>query len=737
MPAPAPPSGAVLPLARRARWRALIGLGVIGLFLLATGLLALHNTREIATAEGCVAHTHAVRFEVEALLSAVQEAETGARGFLITGRDDYLDPYRRARATVKGRASEIANLVVDNPVQERDLAEVRRLVDIRLEDMQAAIAARHDDPDPRRGFEAARRRILLDGGQETMDALRGVVAAMDQRERALLLAREAESGARYRVAVATTLLSLGLGLLLVGMLFALGRRLFAAQQRAAAALFREREQLRTTLTSIGDGVIVTDAQGRVTLMNDEARTLTGWPDDPLGRPLDEVFQILNETTRQRLASPVDTVIRDGVVVSLANPTLLLARDGTELPIGDSGAPIRDEEGAVVGVVLVFRDIRDQRRTEEDLREQDRRKSEFLAVLSHELRNPLAPITNSLHVIDHAPAGSAQVQRAQAVIRRQVAQLARLIDDLLDVTRIARNKIELRCERLDLDEIARRTVEDHRALFDQREVRLAYAPAPERVWVHGDGNRLVQAIGNLLQNAAKFTPGGGTTRVSVSADRAGERAILQVADSGAGIDGEMLARLFQPFVQADTTLVRSKGGLGLGLALVKGIVELHGGDVRVDSGGPGQGAEFVVRLPLDPTPAAGRSEARPPPRHLPRRVLIIEDNIDAAESMRDVLALAGHEIAMAHDGRDGLAKARELRPEFIVCDIGLPGLDGFEVARTLRADATFAHTLLVALSGYAQPEDVSRATTAGFDLHLAKPPNLKRLAEILAAPPKHA
>ena len=537
--------------------------------------------------------------------------------------------------------------------------------------------------------------------------------------------------------VATTLLSLGLGLLLVGMLFALGRRLFAAQQRAAAALFREREQLRTTLTSIGDGVIVTDAQGRVTLMNDEARTLTGWPDDPLGRPLDEVFQILNETTRQRLASPVDTVIRDGVVVSLANPTLLLARDGTELPIGDSGAPIRDEEGAVVGVVLVFRDIRDQRRTEEDLREQDRRKSEFLAVLSHELRNPLAPITNSLHVIDHAPAGSAQVQRAQAVIRRQVAQLARLIDDLLDVTRIARNKIELRCERLDLDEIARRTVEDHRALFDQREVRLAYAPAPERVWVHGDGNRLVQAIGNLLQNAAKFTPGGGTTRVSVSADRAGERAILQVADSGAGIDGEMLARLFQPFVQADTTLVRSKGGLGLGLALVKGIVELHGGDVRVDSGGPGQGAEFVVRLPLDPTPAAGRSEARPPPRHLPRRVLIIEDNIDAAESMRDVLALAGHEIAMAHDGRDGLAKARELRPEFIVCDIGLPGLDGFEVARTLRADATFAHTLLVALSGYAQPEDVSRATTAGFDLHLAKPPNLKRLAEILAAPPKHA
>ncbi|MBI5548982.1 MAG: hybrid sensor histidine kinase/response regulator, partial [Deltaproteobacteria bacterium] len=307
-----------------------------------------------------------------------------------------------------------------------------------------------------------------------------------------------------------------------------------------------------------------------------------------------------------------------------------------------------------------------------LLEADRRKNEFLAVLSHELRNPLAPIKSSIFILNRAEPGGDQARRAQAVIERQVDLLAHLVDDLLDVTRITRNKIQLQKQPLELNELVHRTMEDHRALFEKSEVCLELAPAPEPIFVSGDWSRLAQVLGNLLQNAAKFTVRGGITRVIVSRDLQAMRAVIRVADTGAGMAPAMLSRLFQPFMQADTTLDRGKGGLGLGLALVKGIVELHGGEIAAHSAGLGKGAEFVVRLPLAQATAAhgrGAPQAARPSR---RRVLIIEDNVDAADSLRDVLEFGEHEVAVAHDGREGLTKARELRPEVVLCDIGLPG-----------------------------------------------------------------
>jgi two-component system CheB/CheR fusion protein len=241
------------------------------------------------------------------------------------------------------------------------------------------------------------------------------------------------------------------------------------------------------------------------------------------------------------------------------------------------------------------------------------------------------------------------------------------------------------------------------------------------------------IGNLLQNAAKFTGRGGKTRIIVSADATEKRAVIQVADTGVGMAPSMIARLFQPFAQADSTLDRSKGGLGLGLALAKGLVDLHGGDITAHSAGLGQGAEFVVRLPLAakdavaPRPAAAASKGR-------RRVLIIEDNVDAADSLRDVLAFGDHEVEVAYNGPQGIAKAQEFRPDVVFCDIGLPIMDGYEVARALRADDTLKGAFLVALSGYTMPEDLERASAAGFERHLAKPPSLEKLEEILAKLP---
>ncbi len=374
-----------------------------------------------------------------------------------------------------------------------------------------------------------------------------------------------------------------------------------------------------------------------------------------------------------------------------------------------------------------------RETAEALAKADINKNHFLAVLSHELRNPLAPITNSLYILDHAVPGGEQAHRALAVIGRQVGQLVRLVDDLLDVTRISHNKIPLQRQRLEINDLVRRTIDDHRLQFEKNEVRVELVSAPKPVFVNGDRNRLAQVVGNLLQNAAKFTGPGGYTRVSVSTDSEAKQAVVRIADTGVGMDPKMLARLFQPFVQADTTLDRSKGGLGLGLALVRGLVELHGGEITADSPGLGQGAEFVVRLPLalEEGAADGPVLSRTPTTGGRRRVLIIEDNVDAADSLREALEFSQHEVEVAHNGPAGIAKARKRMPDVVFCDIGLPGMDGFDVARAFRADDTLKGAYLVALSGYALPEDLQRASEAGFDQHLAKPPNLDTIEQTVA------
>lgn len=375
---------------------------------------------------------------------------------------------------------------------------------------------------------------------------------------------------------------------------------------------------------------------------------------------------------------------------------------------------------------------------DELREADRRKNEFIAVLSHELRNPLAPIKNSLHVLEAAAPGSDNAKRAMRIIDRQVNQLARLVDDLLDVTRITQNKIQLQRQRVDLNEIVLRTVEDNRSIFERKSVNLSVNLSDAPVFVDGDSARLSQVVSNLLQNAAKFTPASGATAVTVARDEAAERAVVRVADTGVGIEEAMLERLFQPFMQADTTLDRTNGGLGLGLALVKGLVELHGGEVSASSEGLDKGSELVVRIPLD---ARSAPPSEPPVLSVPRsplRVLIIEDNRDAADSLRGVLSQYGCDVEVAYDGTSGIDNARRLNPDVVFCDIGLPGISGYEVAKALRADEARRKAVLVALTGYALPEDRERAKAAGFDHHLAKPASLDRLKSVLmSVPPREA
>lgn len=362
-------------------------------------------------------------------------------------------------------------------------------------------------------------------------------------------------------------------------------------------------------------------------------------------------------------------------------------------------------------------------------EADRRKNEFLAMLSHELRNPLTPIRTSLHILDLAAPGSEKARRAQAVISRQVDHMTHLIEDLLDITRITSGKIQLECEILDLNELVQRVMTDHREVFVAQGVALEMLNGAHDVWVNGDRTRLSQVIGNILQNAAKFTAAGGKTSISVRSNLAHEQAIVRIADTGRGIPPEILPKLFEPFTQADVSLDRSKGGLGLGLSVVKGLVELHGGSVWGESDGQGKGAVFTIALPLVMEPAtfsATQQQTRGPRR----RVLVVEDNADAADSLRTALEFEGHDVEVAHTGREGLAKASTFVPDFVFCDIGLPELNGYEVATAMRADPKLAQTVLIALTGYATPEDVAKTKAAGFDEHLAKPPSLAAILTVM-------
>jgi PAS domain S-box-containing protein len=624
-------------------------------------------------------------------------------------------------------------------------------------------------------------------------------------------------------------------------------------------LERHRNQLRVTLASIGDAVIATDPRGNVTFLNAVAERLTGWAtDEARGRPLGEVFTIVNQHTRRPVENPALRALREGNVVGLANHTVLVARDGTERPIDDSAAPIRDENGEVYGSVLVFRDVTeryrveqslllqsrvlesmaegvsvsdeagaifytnpaedrmfgyergglvglhvgqqndyppeenerrvgevmaqlksggawtgewrnrrkdgstfttraritrldvggrecfvcvqedvsDRRRLEDELQRRvnelalaDRRKDEFLAMLAHELRNPLAPIKNALHVLRLKSGDWQTVDRVREMMERQVGHMGRLIDDLLDVSRITQGKVKIKAERLDLARLARECAADHRAEFAAARVALAVHAPQTPVWVAGDATRLTQVIDNLLTNALKFTNADGRVSLAVEAEEG--RAKLRVSDTGIGIEPEVLPTIFDVFAQADKSLDRSRGGMGLGLAIVKGLVGLHGGTVTARSEGLGRGTEMLVELPVEPEPQALAPLAeRGGGAGRAIRVLVVEDNRDSAESLRLLLEATGHEVRLAHAGDEGVRAALEWRPDAVVCDIGLPGLDGFEVARRLRREPATAGARLIAVTGYGRVEDEEKAHAAGFDDHLVKPADPGRLLEKL-------
>nr|WP_216612475.1 response regulator [Myxococcus xanthus] len=367
----------------------------------------------------------------------------------------------------------------------------------------------------------------------------------------------------------------------------------------------------------------------------------------------------------------------------------------------------------------------------ELAEMDRRKDEFLAMLGHELRNPLAAIMTAIGILERRPTSDDKEARMRGIIQRQTNHLARLVDDLLDVSRITRDKVELRPGSVDLVPVLRQVIQVVQPMADSRGLGLDASLPSGPLWLQADATRLEQVFTNLLDNAIKYTDAGGVhLHVGLEGVGGSAHAVVRVQDSGIGIPPEVLPHIFELFAQADTSLERSRGGLGIGLTLVRKLIQLHGGEVTARSNGPGHGSEFVVKLPLDPTMGESAPARDAVALRRGRRVLVVEDNSDARQAMRDLLELWGHQVAVAPDGIQGVALAVAQSPELALVDIGLPGLDGYRVAQTLRAQVG-NDIRLVAMTGYGSPEGRDQALRAGFDRHLIKPVKPDELNRILS------
>ncbi|MGZ5086929.1 MAG: hybrid sensor histidine kinase/response regulator [Usitatibacter sp.] len=497
---------------------------------------------------------------------------------------------------------------------------------------------------------------------------------------------------------------------------------------ATAKALRDSEmRLKAIFDNAAVGIAELDADGRFALVNDSLCRLVGRERESL------LSASMVDVTHGEDRPELETLMRRlfaGGIENFVTERRFVGSDGAFIwvKLTLSLARITDTHGA--RAVAVIEDITEQKHAAEDLREADRRKDEFLATLAHELRNPLAPIRNSLHIFRLAGVQDPAVARVTEMMERQVGHMVRMVDDLLEVSRISRGKIELRKERVELASVMRNAVDTSLPLIESAKHKLTVEMPSEPLVLDADPVRLAQVFANLLNNSAKYTPAGGRIGVEVAVE--GSMAAISVKDNGEGIPQQMLGRVFNMFTQVNTGS-RAQGGLGIGLTLAKTLVHLHGGTVEAFSHGPGQGCEFRVRLPL--AKPLQQAEEVPAPRAeepmLMRRVLVVDDNHDAADSLGMLLQFLGAEVKVVHDGYAALEAMKTFEPAVVLLDLGMPGMNGLEVARRMREDPVARQATLVALTGWGQREDRRRTTEAGFDYHLVKPADLGTLQSILA------
>ena len=671
-------------------------------------------------------------YQAERLLSTLKDAETGQRGFIITGDEKYLAPYEEALPLIQEEIDRLRRLSERaGPMPELDT--IQQLAPAKLQELAGTIALMRSG-----GFEAAAPRVREGSGQEAMNQLRAHLNNIIERQETALQAEGREVDAATRMRTLVFLLCALINLFFI--IWAYRRIRLALQERETALteardereeVSRQKQLLAVTLSSIGDCVIVTDASGHITFMNHVAEDLTGWKlSEAERRPVTEVFKIINEDSRQPVESPVEKVLRSGVVVGLANHTLLIRKDGSEVPIDDSGAPIRDENGATRGVILVFRDFSEHKEAERLLRQAtetaesaNAAKDQFLAMLSHELRTPLTPVLATLNLweaSDELPAGmKSDVQ----MLRRSVELEARIIDDLLDLTRIAKGILSFTRETVDVHELVEFLVGMCHSEFQGKEVGLKVELNARKHYLHTDAGRLQQIMWNVIKNAAKFTESGGEVRITTEND-ADDNAILTVTDNGIGMTPETINRLFNAFEQGEKVISRRYGGLGLGMAISSALVNQLGGELTARSDGLGKGSTFTLTFPsIEHAPSHNDRKLDPDKSLAGLKILLVEDHHDSALALTQLLSKQGYVVRTANTVAGALEAVAERAFDVLICDIGLPDGTGFQLMETVRKKSA---TPAIALSGFGMEEDVAQSASSGFDAHLTKPVNFHNL-----------
>lgn len=661
--------------------------------------------------------------------STVKDAETGQRGYLLTRNEDYREPFDDALARIGRNLDELKNHCT--PEQ---LAALKSDIAGKIDELEQTTALVRNGQN-----DLALAMVKDGGGKKYMDSIRRQVEDITRRREQQL--HDAQSRVTSATTVRTSVFAMVVLINLIFLGWAYNKIRIEIIGRMAATLEgrRQKDLLAVTLASVGDAIILADTNTKIIYMNPVAEKLTGWTlTEAMGQPCASVFKIINEESRAIVDSPVDKVLRTGTIIGLANHTLLIRKDGSEIPIDDSGAPVREENGAVRGVVLVFRDFTDHKKSErelrnakEDLERAAKAKDQFLATLSHELRTPLTPVLATLNIWEAGDELPEEFRADIVMLRRNIELEARLIDDLLDLTRIVQGKINLNPELCDIHDILTAAVQVYRSEIQGKRLEVILDLQATRRHVTADCARIQQVFWNLLKNATKFTPEGGRIEIRTKNDPDG-RVVVSVTDSGIGMTPETVTRVFQPFVQGQPDTNRKYGGLGLGLAIAKAFTEVHGGTIEASSPGPTRGSTFTVRmLALEMLAASSQGTQLPKPIDTSEnklRIMLVEDHADSARVMSRLLTRMGHDVKVFDSVRSAMESISKGDVyDLILSDIGLPDGTGIDLIKEIRKQHAWPS---VALTGFGMEEDITRCREAGFDAHITKPVSVQNLETVL-------
>jgi PAS domain S-box-containing protein len=712
-----------------------LGFASIIALLIVSAAVSYFNTCQLFDNQGRVARNHQIQGSLGDVLSTMKDVETSQRGYVITGGKEFLEPYRSATTHIQPQIERLRELLAESAEQQSNLAVLEKKIGARLDLSKQSNLLRETE-----GFKAAQDFAATGQGKQAIYEVHNQIEEMQRAELISLRRREGQCAQSFYVAVAADLLTALLGIGLVAVAFRLVKRDITARVLAEDALRAARGRFRSVVDHVIHGIISFDEAGLIESVNPAAERLFGYPAaEIIGQNINRLMREPHQSEQD--IDPADYLLADHAkIIGTRRERVGLRKDGTTFPmeLAVSTFPL-GKRRLFTGIV---QDITERKGMEEELRQRvaelkdaDRRKNEFLAMLAHELRNPLAPVHNAVQLLRKNCPADDETKWAHDVIERQVQHMRRMVDNLLDVSRITRGKINLQKEPIDVADVVMRAVEMVQPLIEARKHELTISLPPQPLRLEADLPRLAQVLANLLNNAAKYTEEGGHIWLTVEAQE-GE-VLLKVRDTGIGIPADYLPHVFDLFSQEDTSLERSQGGLGIGLTLARILVKMHGGVIRVSSAGTGQGSEFVVRLPgladLASPPQSTPSVEAPPVIFRTRRILVVDDNVDGAATLSILLKQAGHEVQTAHNGMTALEIARQWPPQIVLLDIAMPQMSGLEVARRLRGDLGLTDVMLVAMTGFGQDEDRHRSQEAGFNAHMVKPLDLDALAILLARP----